>query len=231
MNKKELEKQRRKQEDEKLKQECEEVYRELDVIGLPVIMPDIVRYNKALKSTLGRCQMRSVYISRELCRSAKRPCAKGVYLSLVPEYIEISDQIKEFDKLRKEVLAHELLHTAVIVAGVGHNGEFYELCKIAEKAYHYGLFDESWMKNWGKEGEYRWQCFKCGRYAYGDNEHERHQCPYCDNNRWQNMAKVKKIDFSFLDMDKNKWRKIKREEMGIPSFRTSVNASGSNGKK
>lgn len=212
MNKKELEKQRRQQEDEKLKQECEEVYRELDAIGLPVIMPDIVRYSRSLKSTLGRCYMQTAYMSRELCRSAKRPCVKGKDLSLVPDCIEISDQLKNLNKRRKEVLAHELLHTAVVVSS-GHNGEFYELCKIAEKAYHYGLFDESRMKNWGKEGKYLWQCFKCGRYAYGDDEYEHHRCQYCDKYYYEHMVKVKKIDYSFLDMDKYKWRKIKREQI------------------
>ena len=213
MNKKELEKQRRQQEDEKLKQECEEVYRELDAIGLPVVMPDVVRYSRSLKSTLGQCFMRSVYMSGELCRSAKRPCAKSVNLSLVPESIEISDRLKSHDKIRKKVLAHELLHTAVIVDGFGHNGEFYVLLKIAEKAYHYGLFDDSKIENWGKEGKYLWQCFKCGRYVYGDNEHAQYHCQYCDKYYYQNMVKVKKIDFSFLDMDKNKWRKIKREQI------------------
>lgn len=195
MEKKKPEELSEKLDDEELKELCERTYEELLKIGIPVRMPEEVKYMDKRRSALGLCY-NDVYVDYENRKMTVRKTDK----------IEISKKLKCDDKMRRSVMAHELIHTAL--GHGGHNGEFYEYCKEAERVYHYGLFDRTDYLKHASEWPYKFQCFKCGRYLFSADNSWRKKCDYCQ----EFMMLVKKIDYSFLDMKKSKWRKMKKEE-------------------
>ncbi|MBQ2659101.1 MAG: hypothetical protein IJF87_11105 [Erysipelotrichaceae bacterium] len=197
MNDKETRKREAAMADLELTNKCQEVYNELRTAGIPVHMPKAVMYKK-MSSYMGKC-----------FQTRKRNVQKDEY-EYTAERIEISKELKDQEEKKRCILAHELIHTAV--KNGGHNGKFYELCKIAEKQYHYGLFhstDFDYANIGDGDKQYLYQCFKCGRYRYTNSHEMGGLCMYCD----VPMTRVEKIDFSFLDMKKSEWRKMKKEEL------------------
>ncbi len=170
---------------DKLQRLCRKIYEELKELKMPVNYPALVTF-KDLPRTLGQCQ-----------RVNDETKEFRIFIAL---------RLKDDPEALREVMAHELLHTATRCRG--HKPEWLVYAYIAEWRNHYGLFG---AVHSSRRNRYKFQCGMCGSY-YRTEEIPKGwiRCPVCR----KAMNSVKRIDYSCEkgpDRLPEKYRKLTTE--------------------
>lgn len=169
----------RKKEKDELLTICTQIYEELRVINIPVIMPKTLNY-KTYKNPLGKCYCRLNTMYDGDDEDLK------YFFSIC-----VSTKLKGNEKAIKTVMAHELLHTAAV--GCNHAKDWRVYMYLAEWKYHYGLLDFVSLYPDHSDDEKLYQCRYCGCYSSFPASYVCYVCPWC----LRSFNEVEEIDHSY----------------------------------